>query len=80
MAKFEVGHKKMGGRTKGTPNNSRKWLQNILESNKDLYEEHLQNLPPKEFCAEYRKLMEYVLPKYQSTQMSAFEQLEQDAI
>jgi len=62
------------GRPKGTPNKTttemRKWVNMLLEENRNQLEKDLKALEPKDRWAVVEKLMQYTLPKLQSIDAS----------
>lgn len=64
---FEPGHKKKGGRKKGTPNKVtgelRTWVGKLISENYKQIENDLAALTPKERITALIQLMEYALPK-----------------
>lgn len=77
MGKFQKGHKKLGGRKKGTPNRAtagiRKHIHTFLEGHVDRFTEAVNDLPPEQFIEVYIKLMEYGLPKLARTELTGNE-------
>jgi hypothetical protein len=71
---FESGHKKLGGRKKGTPNkmtaNIRTKLEEILEGQTDTIEADLKELSPKDRVRAYTELLKYVLPVKKDIEVS----------
>ncbi|MHA7864878.1 hypothetical protein [Flagellimonas marinaquae] len=70
---FEKGHRKIGGRKKGTPNRYAEDLRNIL---KNIVYDELENipdildqLPPEKRIDVFLKLAPFVLPKVNSVVM-----------
>jgi len=63
--KFQKGHtySKGKGRPKGTKEDFRKQLQELLETNYDKFTTELQGLDGKRFVDLYIKLMEFTQPK-----------------
>lgn len=64
------GLKKTGGRVKGTPNktttNTRAWIGQLIQDNKQQIETDLKDLEPKDRLLILEKLMQYTVPKMQS--------------
>ncbi len=61
------------GRPKGSKNNiygTRKYLQGLLEDNRDKLKEEIEKLEGKEFVDRYIKLMEFLLAKRQNQVLS----------
>lgn len=67
--------KKTGGRTKGVPNKTtletKQWLQQLIDNNKDQFEKDLKKLAAKDRLSIIEKLMQYVIPKQQAISMDA---------
>ena len=65
--KFEKGHKKAGGRTKGVPNKAGSTTKDILEkfANKNLSEiqELYDTLKPIDKLSYLEKILAYIIPK-----------------
>ena len=71
MAEFQVGHKKVGGRQKGTPNNDKRAIRELLDSMFPDYDPVIQMagvaqnpdvpLQTRIYCA--AKVAEYIHPK-----------------
>lgn len=76
---FEKGHKKMGGRKKGTPNKYSDEMRGILKQIffKEVYNipEILESLPPEKRLDVFLKLMPYFFPKITSVGMGINEPL-----
>lgn len=76
---FKVGHKKMGGRKKDTPNKStaltKAAIAEMLANYKDsgLMESDFLQLDPKDRLAIVEKLMQYTMPKIQSVEVDMSE-------
>ena len=72
MAKFEKGHKKVGGKTIGTPNvKTQAWEQLgdfITETGAERAKEIMQTCTPEKFMIYYPMLLEYFKPKQNRTQ------------
>ncbi|VBB43501.1 conserved hypothetical protein [uncultured Paludibacter sp.] len=73
------------GRPKGSPNkvtqSTKEWIQQIIDGNKEQFEQDLKNLEPKERTAIIERLLKYVTPTQQSISVEAqlqaeYEQLE----
>lgn len=66
----KTGHKKAGGRQKGTPNKTtqdlRTWIHDLLDNNREQITRDLKKLEPHQRIAIYEKLLTYVIPKQQS--------------
>jgi len=64
------GHKKAGGRQKGTPNKTtqdlRSWISQLLDDNRKQVIDDLKKLEPHQRVAVFEKLASYVIPKMQS--------------
>lgn len=64
---FQPGHKKKGGRKKGTPNKVtgelRTWVGKLISENYEQIEQDLAALTPKGRITALIQLIEYVLPK-----------------
>ena len=67
--KFEEGHSKIGGRSKGTKNKKTLLLESfaktIVEDGMEKFQEELMKLRGKSFITAYLDLLEYVKPKLQ---------------
>ncbi len=70
---FELGHNKIGGRTKGTLNKTslqlRETITDFLKGNFELIVKDFELLHPKDRVKLYCDLLNYGLPKLQSVQM-----------
>ncbi len=68
------GTAKTGGRKKGTPNktteSTRKWLNNLIDNNREQIENDLQALEPKERLIILEKFMQYTTPKMSNVQQN----------
>ncbi|MCD8301527.1 MAG: hypothetical protein LUC44_00745 [Prevotellaceae bacterium] len=68
------GRGRMGGRAKGTPNKVtstlREWVSSLIDKNRRQIERDLKELEPKDRLQMLEKLMQYVLPKQQSSTVS----------
>lgn len=68
MAKFENGHKKVGGRVEGAANKNtvlRDKIRDFLNENFDIYAEALRTIVvtnQEVFIREYREMVKYVVP------------------
>lgn len=64
------GHKKTGGRQRGTPNrfttDVRTWITNLVNNNRAQIEKDMQMLEPYERLRIVEKLLSYICPKLQS--------------
>ncbi len=64
---FKEGHKKYGGRQKGTQNKTtqsqKEVLAALLEANQEKLQQELGKLEGKDFVFAYEKLLAYVIPK-----------------
>lgn len=63
------GRGRMGGRAKGTPNKAtpiKKWVEELINSNRELFEDDLPNIKPYERLKVLEQLLNYVLPKQQA--------------
>lgn len=64
---FEKGHKRIGGRKKGTPNavtaNVQKGIAEIVNGNIDTLREDLKAMTPKDRVDAIAKLLPYVVPR-----------------
>jgi hypothetical protein len=74
------GTQKTGGRQKGTPNKAtsttRKWLKTFLDNNQGQIEKDFKALEPKERIQAFERLLQYTLPKMQSSDINLeFEKL-----
>lgn len=67
MPKFEDGHKKRGGRKKGTPNKKQEqwkmFSEYCLSSGLEKFEEELNKLKGKDFVNAFTNLLEFHKPK-----------------
>lgn len=66
MAGFEAGHKKMGGRTKGTKNKNallKERISDFLTEKFDAFVKDYESLSPKERARLYSKMIEFSVPK-----------------
>lgn len=68
------------GRPKGKPNKVtselKSWIQQIIDGNRDKFEEDLKELEPKDRLMIIEKLMNYVVPKQQAISVEAQVQAE----
>lgn len=64
------GTPKTGGRQKGSTNKAttetRQWINNIINDNRDTLEKDLKTLEPQQRWAIVEKLLQYTTPKMQS--------------
>jgi len=71
---FKKGHKKIGGRVKGTPNKPKPYaifLQEFMEEDKEKFREDFKNLKPKERCEVRASIFKYVAPALSSVDVNA---------
>ena len=77
---FQKGHKKVGGRKKGTPNKVSSDLKSrvklFLDHNFQQIENDLLELQPSERVRFFIKLMEFVVPKQQKMELDTNETTE----
>ncbi len=68
------GQKKTGGRKKGTPNkissDTRTWLNNLINNNKEQIEKDLQSLEPCDRLRMFEKFLQYTTPKISNVKQS----------
>ncbi len=61
------GKGRLGGRAKGTPNKIsgtvKEWLQAVIDSNREQFEDDLKSLEPNERIKVISNLFQYVVPK-----------------
>jgi len=71
----QKGHKKSGGRGKGTPNKAtadlRQWVDMLVKSNISQFEADLKKIEPAQRLNILEKLLQYCLPKQQSITVEA---------
>jgi len=74
------GSPKTGGRQKGTPNkittDLRTWLNDLLNNNRQTFENDLHELEPHQRVAIFEKLLSYSLPKLQSVEAQIEQRLD----
>lgn len=72
MGTFAPGHKKKGGRTKGTPNKkTEQWEQlgeQIIGKHSERFSEILEGLNDVEFMDRYIQVLNYFKPKLRNTE------------
>jgi len=76
---------KTGGRVKGTPNRItaelRQRVSNFLSDNWEQFQKDFNSLQPKDRIVFYERLLQYGLPKLQSTELTSdIEKLDEDQI
>lgn len=74
MAKFQKGHKKVGGRTEGTPNKPKPYalfLQEFMEADKELFMQDFMKLDEKDRCQVRSQIYKYVAPALASMDVNA---------
>lgn len=64
---FEKGHKRVGGRKKGSINaitrTQREWIDSVLTDGREKFAESMRKLPPSEYVKSYLLLLPYVTPR-----------------
>jgi len=69
------GLKKTGGRQRGTENRAtstiKNWVQNLLDENRQVFEDDLKKLEPPQRVQILEKMLKYTIPTLQSVDMKA---------